>query len=511
MSASFHKIKVQRSVKLSRSPDKLKTLFHGLRSEEDLAALLDCSLQQLVYWTRIAPQPLRYRKFELTKKNGTKREIEAPHRVLSVLQHKLLQVLDAVYSPRAPVHGFVKGRGIISNANCHRRRAWVLNIDLEDFFPSIHFGRVRGIFRAKPFVLPEHVATTLARLMCSQGRLPQGACTSPVVSNIICAKMDGELRRLAEDAGAMYTRYADDITFSVRRRNFPQGLAGVSESDAGAFGVTLSEKLRQIVADNGFRVNVAKVRIQPWKRSQRVTGLTVNDFPNVPRAFVRRTRAMLHAWSRYGLELAQARFIESYAGDLTCRSNPPSFQDYVRGNIAYIGQVRGRDDRVYYRLLEHYHVLIGDPILEVPFGMSTGEQKRDVFICHASEDKKDIVEPLVHALQEAGVSVWFDKAEIRWGDSVTGKVNEGIASSRYVVVVMSAAFAAKNWPRREMQAAMAREISAGETSVLPLMVGGPEEIERLQSGFPLQADKLHLRWTSGPGPVVEALMGLLRR
>jgi RNA-directed DNA polymerase len=209
--AADNHIRVLKTLKLSAEPESLRTSFYSLTSVTELAALLECSLQQFIYWTRIARPQDRYRAFEIAKRSGAKRSIEAPSPVLLVLQRKLLQVLEAVYEPRAPVHGFVRARSVLTNASLHVRRAWVLNIDLADFFPSIHFGRVRGIFRAKPFLLPDPVAIAIAQLTCSQGRLPQGAPTSPIISNIICAKMDGELRRFASEQGAVYTRYADDI------------------------------------------------------------------------------------------------------------------------------------------------------------------------------------------------------------------------------------------------------------------------------------------------------------
>ena len=124
--------------------------------------------------------------------------------------------------------------------------------------------------------------------------------------------------------------------------------------------------------------------------------------------------------------------------------------------------------------------------------MTDNTIKRDVFICHASEDKKLVVQPLVDAFGKAGISVWYDKAEIKWGDSLTAKVNDGLASSKYVIVVISSSFMSKNWPRKELNAALNREIGSGEMSLLPLMVGSPTEIALYQSQLPLQADKLYL-------------------
>jgi hypothetical protein len=100
---------------------------------------------------------------------------------------------------------------------------------------------------------------------------------------------------------------------------------------------------------------------------------------------------------------------------------------------------------------------------------------RDIFICHAGEDKAEIVRPMVEAFSQAGISCWYDEAEIQWGDSITKKVNEGLATSTYVVVVFSSAFVQKNWPQRELNAVLNQEASTSEVKVLPLLVGSEEE------------------------------------
>ncbi|MBI4633488.1 MAG: toll/interleukin-1 receptor domain-containing protein [Deltaproteobacteria bacterium] len=98
-------------------------------------------------------------------------------------------------------------------------------------------------------------------------------------------------------------------------------------------------------------------------------------------------------------------------------------------------------------------------------------QTRDIFICHASEDKDEVVRPMVEAFNQAGVSCWYDEAEIKWGDSITQKVNAGLRISRYVIVVLSPTFLAKNWPQRELNSALNLESTSGEVKVLPLLVG----------------------------------------
>ncbi len=136
---------------------------------------------------------------------------------------------------------------------------------------------------------------------------------------------------------------------------------------------------------------------------------------------------------------------------------------------------------------------------------------RDIFICHAAEDKDDIVRLMVEAFIQAGISCWYDEAEIHWGDSITQKVNEGMAMSQYVVVVLSASFGKKNWPQRELNAILNQEASTGEVKLLPLLVGSEEEKRQILKQFPLLDDKRYLPWDGDLRSIVSALLSRLDR
>ena len=207
---------------LTDSDSELRRKFLALRSRSDVAALLQVTEQDLIYLL-YRPRP-RYRVFKMPKRAGGKREISSPVGSLGILQRKLNQVLQAVYRPRRAAHGFARGRSIRTNAAVHAGRRVILNLDLEDFFPTIHFGRVRGMLEAPPYGLPRAAAQVLAQICTADRVLRQGAPTSPVVSNMICAKLDSELGRLAQGGRCFYTRYADDITFSTSRSVFPNSL-----------------------------------------------------------------------------------------------------------------------------------------------------------------------------------------------------------------------------------------------------------------------------------------------
>ena len=139
------------------------------------------------------------------------------------------------------------------------------------------------------------------------------------------------------------------------------------------------------------------------------------------------------------------------------------------------------------------------------------EAVRDIFICHASEDKNEIVGPIVKAFTQAGISVWYDEAEIKWGDSVTQKVNEGLKISRFVIVVLSASFVKKNWPQRELSAALNIEASTGEVKVLPLLVGSEMEKREILDRYPLLSDKKYLAWTGNPHEIVKEMNNRLSK
>jgi len=136
---------------------------------------------------------------------------------------------------------------------------------------------------------------------------------------------------------------------------------------------------------------------------------------------------------------------------------------------------------------------------------------KDVFICHASEDKPEIIKPLVDVFKREGISYWYDEAEIKWGDSIIEKVNEGLRVSRYVIVVISKSFLSKNWPKRELNSALNIEASTGKVRVLPLVVGTDKVRNEIFLRYPLLNDKFYLTWENGIKKIVDALKDCLGR
>ncbi len=220
-----------------------------------------------------------------------------------------------------------------------------MNIDLEDFFPTIHLGRVRGVFTSPPFNMPPAIATVIGQIACdTDGKLPQGAPTSPIVSNLVCGPLDTSLQRLAQSNGSFYPRYADDMSFSTNRSKFPDDLG--HRLPGGTFSV--GPHLRSLIVSHGFRINFHKVWLRTSAEHQEVTGLTVNEFPNITRRVIRQTRAILHNWDTTSLGQAAQVFSQK------CTSGQPTGEDafkrFVHGRLSFIGMVRGPDDPVYRRL-----------------------------------------------------------------------------------------------------------------------------------------------------------------
>lgn len=342
---------------LQRPDAELVARFGALRSRQDVADLLEISDAYLKIILYFRKEPSRYRSFSIRKRRGGHRTISAPPLALRILQAKLNHVLQLVYKRKVPVHGFLRGYGILSNAKEHVGKRWVLNIDLKNYFPSINFGRVRGALMAQPYAVGPSAATVIAQIACADNSLPQGAPSSPMLANMVSARLDGELLALARRYGCIYTRYADDITLSTRTPSFPAELAAPVSGFVGA-SVGLGAALTKVVESNGFFINPEKTRLQFRDCHQEVTGLTVNLFPNLSRDYIREIRAMLHSWRMAGLEAAESQYNERFNRRAIGGQRVQSSLRYaLRGRIEYVAAIKGSRDPVYCKLRNMLHSL----------------------------------------------------------------------------------------------------------------------------------------------------------
>lgn len=343
---------------LPKPSQEIRDEFLKLQKRDDIAKLLGVTTKQLNFHLYVLPAKKRYKVFSVLKKSGGTRQISAPASPIKLIQRNLKDVLETVYKPKPATHGFVRDRSIVTNARLHKKRRYVLNIDLNNYFPTIHFGRVRGMFMGNPYYLNDEVATILAQICCHDRVLPQGAPTSPIISNMICARLDAKLQQLAKEHLCTYSRYADDITFSTNRSRFPVALARLSEIGQ----VEIGNELSLVIEENGFQINSKKTRLQVKQQRQEVTGLTVNKYPNVERRYVKQIRAMLHAWKKYGIESTAQNYYENHAGEKysSPQVHRPPFQKVVFGKINFVGMVKGKNNPVYLGLLREFIHLAPD-------------------------------------------------------------------------------------------------------------------------------------------------------
>ena len=269
----------------------------NIKTRNDFAKFIGVKLQTLTYLLYIKKIDNCYNTLEIPKKNGDIRTICVPNKNLKKVQKKLYNKLSTYYDEIKTQnnftskisHGFEKNRSIVTNAEVHKNKRYVVNLDLLDFFPSINFGRVRSYFiKNNYFEINDDIATILAQLTCYKGTLPQGAPTSPLIANMICNIMDIRILKIAKKYCLDYTRYADDLTFSTNNKYF------LNDYDK------FLEDIKNIIHRSGFELNSKKTRLLFSNSRQEVTGLVVNKKISVPKEYYKNTRAMAHSLYKNG-------------------------------------------------------------------------------------------------------------------------------------------------------------------------------------------------------------------
>jgi RNA-directed DNA polymerase from retron ec67 len=316
--------------------------LNQLKTKDDLARLLGFKNARYINYLLYDKQTDNlYESFTISKKDGGERIINAPKKELKFLQKKLANVLWECYLEsleskkflqkrlagilwkcylkslefnyiennlsdflwecfmkvlgfkpkeiKTPVlsHAFEKGKSIITNSQIHRNKKYILNIDLKDFFGSFNFGRVRGFFiKDRYFGISPEIATVIAQIACYQGKLPQGAPSSPIITNLITRILDYRIVKIAKKYRFTYSRYADDMTFSTNRELNSNKLRASKELE------NFLAELEELIISSGFEINPKKTRLSNDMQRQEVTGLVVNKKINVKREYVKNTRAM---------------------------------------------------------------------------------------------------------------------------------------------------------------------------------------------------------------------------
>lgn len=286
-------------------------------------------LKALCYQREVATN-IPYTHFTINKRNGTPRQIWSPIPRLKFVQRWILENILNNLTTHGAAHGFVRGKSIVTNAAVHSNSALLIKLDVKDFFPSVHWRRVKGVFRHAGY--PEQIATLLA-LLCTESprqmvqqngktyyvalsdrALPQGAPTSPALTNIVCLNLDRRLTGLADKMGLRYSRYADDLTFSLPANSTSTENA-TQPSDHNQLIGQLLGSVHKILREEGFILNGDKTRIIRMGNQHTVTGMVVNGegVPRVPRKIKRMLRAALHNLD-LGQSLRNGETIDTLSG-----------------------------------------------------------------------------------------------------------------------------------------------------------------------------------------------------
>ena len=326
-------------------------LLNDIKQDEFGTAKYKITEKQLRHFSSPDIFDGRYKTFHIRKKNGGVREINAPCYQLKVILYILNKVFKAVYTPSKAAMGFTEEHSVVTNASIHIGHHYVFNIDLENFFPSIPQARVWKRLQLPPFNFPIEIANVVAGICCHKNEdgtmnvLPQGAATSPILTNAICDNLDRRMLGVARRFGLHYSRYADDMTFSSMHNVYQEGSVFRNE-------------INRIITEQGFTLNEKKTRLQRTGERQEVTGLTVNETVNVARKYVRDLRCILHVWEKEGYGKAYAYFYPKYKRDKGyIKKGEPVMENVVDGKLNYLRMVKGANNSTYLKLLERFNKL----------------------------------------------------------------------------------------------------------------------------------------------------------
>lgn len=321
---------------------KLCRAFCSLKRVQDLCYLLKIEKRQLML---LVKQP-KYRVFEVPKKSGGKRLIETPSPVLKKLQSILNRYLQSVYyfEKSSASFGFVLNvsndedrRNVVTNAQKHLGKPFMLNIDLKDFFHSVTYDKVEQLFRGTPFYFTDELAETLAQLTTYQERLPMGTPTSPVLSNLACRNIDEKLMTYAADQKIVYTRYADDMSFS-----------SVNEITAEQV-----EAITSIIQEAGFEVNPEKIKLFGEQDTKVVTGLVIAKKVELAPEFIPNLTQEIS-------QLHHIMTIQNQQGELSTIW-VEQFKLQIRGRLSFAGFVLGYRNKSYQQLKDAFYTAINPP------------------------------------------------------------------------------------------------------------------------------------------------------
>lgn len=312
-----------------------------IETDKELASFLNLDynvLRYLVYHRDVITFDNYYR-FDVPKRNGGTRHIAAPKTHLKAAQRQILDQILQKAEVSSVSHGFIKSKSVITSAKAHKACPGVLiNIDLENFFPTITFERVRGLFQS--FGYSGYIASLLAMICTycermpleikgetkyiktSDRILPQGSPASPMITNIICRQMDKRINGLCRKTGLTYTRYADDMSFSYN--------GDIDGLNIGSF----LNSINKIIEEEGFHINKEKTHVSRKNNRQYITGIVINNEEiGVPKKWVKILKASIH----------NAQKLKNSGGSV-----PSGTQLEISGKIAWLRSV---NEKRYHKII----------------------------------------------------------------------------------------------------------------------------------------------------------------
>lgn len=356
MNNPFRKItSEQREIIASRlkkvdSIAKFSSLLIGIIDLLNLSDLEKSSYKRQYKSFKFKGTKADYQTFFIKKSSGGHRLIQAPLYDLRLIQRLINVGLTSVFTPHENAFGYVTGKSIVDNAKIHINHHYVYNIDLSNFFASIPAEIIKKVLGVAPFNLNKGIDGLLPLIVrfctipsgsdkqssdddISDRCLPQGAPTSPLLSNVVCESLDKKLTAISKKFGAYYSRYADDITFSSNRNLFKEGSMFISE-------------IESIIAEENFDINSKKTRMRRSNQRQAVTGLVVNKKVNVSSKFIKNLRMYLHYWEKYGFDVSEKHFFHDQKISWNDRYSG-MFYSTLKGWINFLGMVKGTTDSTY--------------------------------------------------------------------------------------------------------------------------------------------------------------------
>ena len=316
--------------------------FCRLRGVNDLCSLLNVDKRKLLL---ISKQP-QYKSFSIPKKDGGERHIETPNPSLKRVQHGLNRYLQSVYyfEKSRAAYGFVVGvrndddrRNVVSNARKHLKRPYLLNIDLKDFFHTVRKKQVLQIFESQPFGFAHDLPGVLTKLTIYKGRLPMGAPTSPVLSNLACRELDRKILSYAQENEWVYTRYADDISLSSQKEINLSHIAAI----------------RERVEAQQFKVNEKKVNLYGPDDDKIVTGLLLREKVELAPGYLEELQRDL-------AKLKSVLEVQNFQGELSSKW-VDEFKLQARGRVNFAGFVLGKRNPLYLEMKDAYYTAINPP------------------------------------------------------------------------------------------------------------------------------------------------------